>query len=113
MYRVMGATHSNMVWHRRLIPSPICLFGCERLSVSVEWIAVKECGTWGWADLTALGSVRFGPAVRSQIGFVGVDLVKIEIRYLLCGDMIGIYQSSITYHLVREHMRDDSDVVAA
>jgi hypothetical protein len=32
-----------------------------------------------WADLTALGSVWFGPAVRSQIGFIGVDLVKFEI----------------------------------
>lgn len=28
-------------------PSLICLFEPERLRVSVEWIAVKDCGTWG------------------------------------------------------------------
>lgn len=60
----------------------------------------------------ALGSVRFGPAVRSQIGSVGVGLVKVEIQCLRCGDLIGICKSSITYHLDREPMRDGSDVVA-
>lgn len=28
-------------------PLLICLFGPERLRVSVKWIAVKECGTCG------------------------------------------------------------------
>lgn len=49
----------------------ICLFedvSPERLCVSVEWNAVKECGTWVWVDVTALGSVKYGLAVRSQTG---------------------------------------------
>jgi hypothetical protein len=29
----------------------------ERLCVSVEWIAVRECCTWVWVGLTALGNV--------------------------------------------------------
>lgn len=39
----------------------------ERLCASVEWITVKECGTWVWAHLTALSGRQYGSAVRSQV----------------------------------------------